>query len=60
MRAFVNAKGITHFLAAAAAAIWGFMLTPAGQALLQQYPKLGAAFAAITTILALYHSPVKA
>jgi hypothetical protein len=50
-------KTITHILAAAALAVWGFILTPAGQAILNQYPKLASAFAGITTLFALYHSP---
>lgn len=60
MRAIINAKGITHFFAALAASTYGFFLTPAGQAILHQYPKLGTVFAALTTLLALYHSPQKA
>ncbi len=51
-------KKITHVLAVVAAAAAGFIATPAGKALLGQYPVLSAAGAAILAVAALYHNPV--
>jgi hypothetical protein len=51
-------KTITHFLALAAAAVGLFFLTPAGKALLMQYPVL-ASLMALLTVLGLYHNPLK-
>lgn len=48
---------ITHAFAAVAAAVYAFFLTPAGTAVLHQYPKLAAGLAGLTTIAALYHNP---
>jgi hypothetical protein len=47
----------THYLAVAVAALAGFALTPAGQALVAQYPKLSVLFGAAGALAALYHSP---
>jgi len=51
-------KKITHVFAVIAAAAAGFIATPAGKALLGQYPVLSAAGAAILAVAALYHNPV--
>jgi len=51
-------KTITHVYALIAAAIGAFLLTPAGSALLTQYPKL-ASLLAVATVLGIYHSPAK-
>lgn len=50
-------KSITHFAAVVIAAVSAFVLTPAGQAVLAQYPKLATIGGGIGAILALYHSP---
>ena len=50
-------KKITHVLALGVAALYGFILTPAGLALAHQYKLIGVAFAGIMTIAALYHQP---
>lgn len=51
-------KTITHIYAIVAAAVGAFLLTPAGAAVLQQYPKL-ASLLAVATVLGLYHNPNK-
>jgi hypothetical protein len=48
---------VTHYLALLAASITAFLLTPAGQALLLQYPKLASLIAGATWIAALYRNP---
>jgi hypothetical protein len=53
-------SNLTHYLAIGAAAFWAFMLSPAGQAIQAQYPKVAAAVAGITTVLALYKQPQSA
>jgi hypothetical protein len=59
MKSFVNAKGITHLYALIAAAVGSFLVSPAGQAVLMQYPHLASVISAISIILALYHNPSK-
>jgi hypothetical protein len=51
-------KTITHWYALAAAAVGTFLLTPAGKALLMQYPWL-ASVLAIATVAGIYHNPNK-
>lgn len=51
-------KKVTHAFAAALAAAAAFVVTPAGKALLEQYPVLSAAAAGILALAALYHDPV--
>jgi hypothetical protein len=53
-------SNVTHYLAVGAVAFWAFMLSPAGQAVQAQYPKVAAAVAGITTVLALYKQPQSA
>jgi uncharacterized membrane protein YfcA len=53
-------KPVTHWLAAAALAVYGFLLSPAGVALRQQYPKLAPILGALTTIGGLYFVSTKA
>ncbi len=50
-------KKITHVFAAVLAGAAAFVLTPAGKALIGQYPALSAAAAGILAIAALYHNP---
>ena len=50
-------KKLTHFLAAALAAIAAFALTPAGQALIAQYPHLAVVGGLLSTLSALYRDP---
>jgi hypothetical protein len=52
-------KTITHIYAAVAVAVGGFLLTPAGVAILHQYPRL-ASLLALAAALGVYHNPVKA
>jgi hypothetical protein len=52
-------KIITHVYAIIAAAVGAFLLTPAGVAVLMQYPRL-ASLLALATVLGVYHQPVKA
>jgi hypothetical protein len=51
-------KKLTHVFAAVMAAAAAFVVTPAGKALLSQYPALSAAAAGILALAALYHNPV--
>jgi hypothetical protein len=48
---------LTHILAIAGAAITAFVLTPAGQAIIHQYPKLAPIAGAVATLFAVYHNP---
>lgn len=48
---------LTHFLAAAAAATVAFFVSPAGQAVLHQYPHLAPIASGVALIAGLYHSP---
>lgn len=49
-------KAITHIFAVIGTAIAGFILTPAGQALIHQYPLLAAVIAALG-VAGIYHNP---
>lgn len=51
-------KKVTHVFAAALAAAAAFVITPAGKALVGQFPLLSAAAAGILALAAVYHNPV--
>lgn len=51
-------KKVTHVFAAALAAAAAFVITPAGKALIGQFPLLSAAAAGILALAAVYHNPV--
>lgn len=50
-------KPLTHVIAVGIAAIAGFLVTPAGQALIRQYPVLVPVATGIGVIAALYRTP---
>ncbi|HEX5424370.1 MAG TPA: hypothetical protein VFW94_12540 [Candidatus Acidoferrales bacterium] len=50
-------KKVTHVFAVALAAAATFVVTPAGKAIIGQYPILSAAAAGILALAALYHNP---
>lgn len=50
-------KTVTHWLALGVTALAAFALTPAGQALIAQYPKLSIFFGFVGGVAALYHDP---
>ena len=52
-------KAITHVFAVIGAAAWGFLATPAGQAVLHQYPILSALVGAVSTVFVVYRNPLK-
>jgi hypothetical protein len=52
-------KIITHVYAVIVAAASAFLATPAGIALLHQYPKLVPIIAGLAGLAALYHNPAK-
>lgn len=56
MKKFAN---FTHYLALGAAGVVAFAATPAGEALVKQYPHLTAAVALAGLVAALYHNPAK-
>jgi hypothetical protein len=51
---------LTHIIAIIGAAATAFLLTPAGQAIIHQYPKLAPIAGAIATLFAVYHNPKSA
>ena len=51
---------VTHVLALVGAAVWAFIATPAGQAVLHQYPVIAGLVGAVSTVLVVYHNPIKA
>lgn len=51
-------KKVTHVFAAALTAAAAFVVTPAGRALIGQYPIFSAAAAGILALAAVYHNPV--
>jgi hypothetical protein len=53
----MNFKTITHVYAVAVVAVAGFFMTPAGIAVLAQYPKLVPIVTGIAGIAAVYHTP---
>ena len=52
-------KSITHVLAVIAAAAAGFLASPAGHAVVAQYPVLAPVAAGIAIVASLYHNPTK-
>jgi hypothetical protein len=50
-------KIVTHFLGAVIVAVAGFAVTPAGVALIKQYPQFAMIATGIGALAALYHSP---
>lgn len=52
-------RTISHIYAVIAAAIGGFLVTPAGQAVLAQYPRAASVIASVSTIAAIYHQSKK-
>jgi hypothetical protein len=52
-------KNITHVFAFIGASVWAFLATPAGQAVLHQYPILSALAGAVSTVFVVYHNPLK-
>lgn len=59
MKWFTDASKLTHVLAVAIVAAYGFFQTPAGQAVLTQYPKLVALSTALGLLVTLYINPRK-
>ncbi|HUJ33273.1 MAG TPA: hypothetical protein VLY23_18470 [Candidatus Acidoferrum sp.] len=51
-------KKLTHVLAVAAVAVVGFVVSPAGQAVVKQYPWASAISGAILAVAAIYHVPL--
>lgn len=56
LKQFSNA---THFIGAGILAVLAFVATPAGQALITQYPKLSVFVTLLGMIAALYKNPTK-
>lgn len=54
-----NLKVFTKWAAIGIAAAYGFLLSPAGSALVKQYPHLEAAVSGLAMLAALLHVPVK-
>jgi len=50
-------RRITHVFAALAAAVMAFIVTPAGQALVHQYPILSGIIGVLGAAGAVYHQP---
>lgn len=50
-------KTVTHLAAVVLATLAAFAASPAGRALVSQYPVLSAASAGVLALAALYHSP---
>lgn len=50
-------KKITHVFAFVGAAAMGFIATPAGQALVHQYPIISAVTGMAGALIAVYHAP---
>lgn len=53
-----NYKNLTHYLALGLAAVASFVVTPAGQAVIKQYPWSSGLAGVILTLVAVYHIPV--
>jgi hypothetical protein len=51
-------KKVTHVFAVVLTGAAGFLATPAGRAVVGQYPVLSAAAAGVLALAALYHNPV--
>lgn len=54
---FKGASKLTHFFAACFVAVAGFAVSPAGRALVSQYPKLAGLAGLVITLGALYRKP---
>ena len=52
-------KNLTHYLAVGMIAAYGFAMSPAGQALVKQYPKLSGVVGMLGGVMALYYSGEK-
>lgn len=52
-------KAVTHGFAVVLSGAVVFAVSPAGQALVHQYPKLAGALGIVTALGSLYHNPVK-
>ena len=50
-------KKITHVFAVVLAGLAAFVVTPAGQALVHQYPWLSGIVGVIVSLAAVYHNP---
>jgi len=50
-------KKVTHVVAVGFATVAAFAISPAGQAVVKQYPKLAVAVTLIGSLGALYHEP---
>lgn len=50
-------KNITHWVAAGLTVVAGFAVSPAGQAVIAQYPKLAGVTGLLSVLAALYHDP---
>lgn len=50
-------KKITHVFAFVGAAVMGFVASPAGQAVVHQYPIVSAVLGMAGAIIAVYHAP---
>jgi hypothetical protein len=57
MSALSKLKAIEHVLAVAGAAVAAFTMSPAGQALIHQYPILAPVAGALGFLIAFYHAP---
>ncbi len=53
----MNAPTVTHYLVVLYTAISGFAASPAGIALIHQYPYLAGVFSTLGFMAALYHIP---
>jgi hypothetical protein len=53
----MNFKTITHVYAGVVVAIAAFFMSPAGMAVLAQYPKLVPIVTGIAGLAAIYHTP---
>lgn len=50
-------KRVTHVLAAIGLGIVGFIVSPAGQALIRQYPIISGVATGVAALAAVYHVP---
>ena len=48
---------VTHIVAGGIAAVGAFLSTPAGEALVKQYPHVSAVIVSVVTLILLYHKP---
>jgi len=55
----LNLKTFTKWSALVIASAYGFLLSPAGAAMVKQYPHLEAAMSGLAMLAALLHVPVK-